>query len=152
LIDEEYKNDDHGATALSNMKETADRDDYNDEAYDQLISAEILIPNESGDGHIRGTVTKRLKNNMGQPIGKRKNNPIHDTRQYIVKMSDGSERELQHNLIAENMFAQADSEGRQFMLLSEIMEVQKLNSAVDKGFTVGKNGNQEDNKRLGISS
>ena len=34
------------------------------------------------------------------------------SRMYIVKMSDGSERELQHNIIATNLFTQADSEER----------------------------------------
>ena len=42
-------------------------------------------------------------------------------------MSDGMERELQHNLIATNMFTQADSEGQQFLLLDEILDYSKLN-------------------------
>jgi hypothetical protein len=142
----DYENDNHGLQ--SDLKETVDRDDYNDEAYDQLLSAEILLPNENGDGHIRGTVNKRLKNNMGQPIGQRHNNPMLDTRQYVVKMSDGTERELQHNLIAENMFSQADSEGRQFMLLSDIADVRRLDSALTKenGFITSKNGNKHRKK------
>ena len=58
-------------------------------------------------------------------------------------MSDGMERELQHNLIATNMFTQADSEGRQFLLLEQILEYIKLDNAVEKadGSHVGHEGN-----------
>ena len=59
-------------------------------------------------------------------------------------MADSMERDLQHNLIATNIFTQADSEGRQFLLLDEILVYRKLNSAVEKknGTYVGYNGNQ----------
>ena len=88
--------------------------------------------NESADGFILGTVIKRAKNNLGQPIETRHTDVNLDTRRYIVKMSDGMEQELQHNLIATNMFTQADSEGRQFLLLDEILDYRKLSSAVEK--------------------
>ena len=43
-----------------------------------------------------------------------------------------------------NMFTQVDSEGRQFLLLDEILDFQKLESAVKKedGCTDGHNGNR----------
>ena len=140
---DEYENDNVNFIE-SDIKETVERDDYNDDAYDQLLSAEVLLPNDAADGHIRGTVLKRLKNNMGRPVGTRHSNPMLDSRTYVVKMSDGMERELQHNIIAENMFTQADSEGRQYMLLSEIVNVGRFDTAVDKkdGIIVGKNGNK----------
>ena len=60
-------------------------------------------------------------------------------------MSNSLEQELQHNFIATNMFTQADSEGRQFLLLDEIMDYRKLSSAVEKtdanATHVGHNGN-----------
>ena len=63
---------------------------------------------------------------------------------YIVCMADGHEKELQHNLVATTMFTQADSEGRQFLLLDKILDYRKLDSAVEKkdGFTIGHNGNR----------
>ena len=64
---------------------------------------------------------------------------------YVVKMSDGMEQELQHNLIATNMFTQADSEGRQFLLLDEITDYRKLSTAIEKtdpdATHTGHNGN-----------
>ena len=59
-------------------------------------------------------------------------------------MADGHEKELQHNLLATNMFTQADSEGRQFLLLDEILDFRKLDLAVEKkdGYVKGHNGNR----------
>ena len=52
-------------------------------------------------------------------------------------------QELQHNLIATNMFTQADPEGQQFLLLDEIVDYRKLDSTVEKkdAIHVGHNGN-----------
>jgi len=58
-------------------------------------------------------------------------------------MADGTERELQHNIIAENMFSQADSEGRQYMLLAEITDHKRMKYAISikDGTIQSKNGN-----------
>ena len=60
-------------------------------------------------------------------------------------MSDGMEQKLQHNLIATNMFTQADSEGQQFLLLDEILDYRELSSALENtdanAIHVGYNGN-----------
>ena len=124
------------------MKDAVDRDDYDNDGYDTLLSAELLLPNESEDGFIRGTVIKRAKNNLGQPKGTVHADANLDTKRYTAKMSNGMERELQHNLIATNMFTQADSEGRQFLLLDEILDYRKLKTAVEKkdATHVGHNG------------
>ena len=112
------------------MNHVVERDVYDDDEFDQLLSAELLLPNKSADDFIRGTVIKRAKNNLGQSIGTRHANVNLDTRGYIIKMSGDMKQELQHNLIAANMFTQADSEGQQFLLLDEIMDYRKLNSGV----------------------
>ena len=81
-----------------------------------------MLPNESADGFIRGTVIKRAKNNLKEPIGTAHADANLDIRRYVVKIFDGMEQELQHNLIATNMFTQADTEGRLFVLLYEILD------------------------------
>lgn len=43
---------------------TKNQDNYPDSAFNQLISAQVLIPNKLGDGHIHGTVVWRAVNNM----------------------------------------------------------------------------------------
>ena len=86
------------------MKHAIERDDYNDNAYDALLSADLMLPNNAADGFVRGTVIKCAKNNMGQPIGTQHADANSDSRMYIVHMADDHEKELQHNLIATNMF------------------------------------------------
>ena len=108
--------------AMIIWKDDVEHNDDDDEGHDQLLSSELLLPNKPADVFIQGTVIKRAKNNLGQPIGTRHANTNLDTRRYIVKMSNGMEQELQHNLIATDMFTQADSEGQQFLLLGYELE------------------------------
>ena len=75
-----------------------------------------------GDDFIRGTVLKRARTNSGAAVGTKHSDPLFDTRMYVLLMADGTKRELQHKIIAESMFSQADSEGRQYMLLAEITD------------------------------
>ena len=123
MLDDDINDNDNLDSPLldtQKMNTAVERDDYDDEAYDALLSAELQLPNDNADGYMRGTVIKRAKSNLGHPIGTRNADPNLNTRRYIVRMADGHEKELQHNLIATNMFTQADSEGRQFLLLSLI--------------------------------
>ena len=69
--------------------------------------------------------------------------PIYDTRMYVLLMSDGTERELEHTANAENMFSQADSERRQYMLLAAITDHKRMKDAIsfkDRAIKL-KNGN-----------
>ena len=66
-------------------------------------------------------------------LGKANSNPILDTRKYEVEFMDGQQTELVANVIAENMFAQCDSEGKnQYILLAGIVDHRKYQSAVKK--------------------
>ena len=44
------------------------KQDYNGDEFDALLSAELLLPNESANGFIRVTIVKRAENNLGQAI------------------------------------------------------------------------------------
>jgi hypothetical protein len=66
----------------------------------------------------------------GEPIGCAHANPLFDTREYEVEFTDGTNEEYQANVIAENMFAQIHSEGNQYLLLQEIMDHERDNSAI----------------------
>ena len=57
---------------------------------------------------------------------------MFDTRQYIIEFPDGAEAEYTANVIAENMYAQCDSEGNQYLLLKGISDHKKDGHAVDK--------------------
>ena len=121
-------------------------DDFTDEAYDGYLNAELILP--QGDRMVKGKVLKRKRGDDGAPVGVRNSNPIIDTRVYEVGFSDGSTAEYAANVIAENMFSQVDSEGRQFMLLEEIVDHKSDHSAlrIENGFHVAKNGNKRAKK------
>lgn len=116
-----------------------DSDEYVDpDAFDEYIGAKLMITH--GDEKIQGTVTKRIKGDDGKPIGKRDNNWMKDTRKYEVEIADGTTREFYANVLAENMFAQVDTDGHEFELLLEIVDHKKDGSALTKeeGFLVTK--------------
>jgi hypothetical protein len=118
-----------------------EQDDYTDDAYDQYIGAELHLPH--GDEMVHARVIKRARGEDGNPIGKRNQNPILDTREYEVEMPDGSTAAYTANVIAENLYSQIDSKGRQYLLLSEIVDHKKDASAItkDQGYYISHNGN-----------
>ena len=87
---------------------------------DEYVGAEIQLPR--GDQFVYGRVAKRARTDDGQPVGTSNCNPLLDTREYIVEMSDGTELKYLANTIAENMLSQVDSEGRHYRLLKEISD------------------------------
>jgi hypothetical protein len=87
------------------------------------------------DGTIVGIVTKRAKGKDGTPIGLRNSNPL---------MLDGVTMSYTANVIAESLYSQDDSEGRQFLMLDEISDHRKDKTAYSKddGYVVSHNGNK----------
>ena len=57
------------------IPEMADHDDVPDYFFQNLLRAEVMLPNNKDDGHIRGIVLKQAKNNLGNPIGRPHQNP-----------------------------------------------------------------------------
>ena len=53
----------------------------------------------------------------GEPIGVAHNNRLFDTREYDVEFTDGSIEKYAANIIAENMFAQVNYEGREHLIM-----------------------------------
>jgi hypothetical protein len=105
-------------------------DDYTPEAYDQYLTAEVLLPNM---GNVtKGKVTAHKRDADGNPIGQRHSNPILDTREYEVEFVDGATVTFTANTIAENMYSQVDTDGRSYLLLSEIIDHHADGKAVRK--------------------
>ena len=96
---------------------------------DNYIGAEVTLP--LGEHYMTGRVTGRKANADGSAYGRANANPILDTRVYEVEFEDGAVAEFSANTIAENMWAQCDSEGRQFLLMDEIIGHRKNKEAVD---------------------
>ena len=53
-------------------------------------------------------VIKHRKDQEGNPVGIANNNPILDTREYIIEFMDGYEETMTANLIAEYLFSQVE--------------------------------------------
>ena len=86
-----------------------------------------------GDGQIEhGRVKRRAIDENGKPRGvaSSTNNPLTDTREYEVEFIDGRIEVLIANVIAENLLAQIDEEGRRFLLIDQIEDFQRDESAL----------------------
>jgi hypothetical protein len=57
---------------------------------------------------VKGHVTARKRDREGNPVGHANDNPILDTRSYIVNFDDGDQTELTANMIAESLYSQCD--------------------------------------------
>jgi hypothetical protein len=105
-----------------------ERDEH--QSFDQYIGAEVLLP--IGDELKTGKVKSRKREADGTLKGTSHLNTMFDTRAYIVEFPDGAEAEYTANLIAENMYAQCNPDGEQFLLLGAITDHKKDGHAVDK--------------------
>lgn len=119
-------------------KPEADETEF--ETFDKYIGAEFLV-NDNGDT-VAAKVTKRARDNDGNPIGKKHTNPLLDTREYECTLGDGTVFRYTANVIAENLFAQCDDEGRRHAVLSEITNHRRNKSAIHiaNGFITTKRG------------
>ena len=107
-----------------------DRDDLDDTDFDQYLQAEVTLP--KGSLMQTGTVKRRKLDHVGHKVGKSNKNAILDTREYVVEFSDGTEAEYSANVIAENMYAQCDFDGNQYLLLEAIVDHKTDGHAVEK--------------------
>jgi hypothetical protein len=92
--------------------EPDDIDDLGPETdpFDKYISTKVLLP--SGDEMLYGTVLRRKRDESGNLIGKSHSNPVLDTSVYEDMFDNGHVEAYNANLIAENIYARTDNEGR----------------------------------------
>jgi hypothetical protein len=94
------------------------------------ISSEFVV--DRGGEQIRAKVLKRARSDSGYPIGTAHANPtMLDTREYECVTEDGTVKRYTANIIAENIFAQCDDEGKQCTILDEIIERSKDGNAIN---------------------
>jgi hypothetical protein len=107
--------------------------EYNDaevtpEIGDNYLSAELMLP--KGTVMVKGRMAARKRDRDGNPVGRANDNPILDTRSYIVNFFDGNQTELTANMIAESLYSKCDPNGNQYVLLEEIVDHQCLPAAI----------------------
>ena len=131
---EPYMDDESGE-----MKLIPEADDEADaDTYDQYVGAEVQL--SIGDKVMNAKVRGRKRQKDGTLLGKANSNPILDTRTYDVEFPDGQTSELAANVIAQNMYAQCDSEGNQYLLLAGIVDHQRDSTAVERSDMYVKQG------------
>jgi hypothetical protein len=108
--------------------EVQDRDEYQD--FDAYIGAEVLLPHE--DSMRTARVRERKREADGSLKGTSHIDVMFDTRAYILEFPDGAEAEYTANIIAENMYAQCNADGEQYLLLKSICDHKKDGHAVEK--------------------
>jgi hypothetical protein len=111
---------------------------------DTYLNMEIALPRGGGDPEDTqyAKVTKRRRDAEGRPIGTANDNPLLDTREYEVEFLDGHIEPMPANLIAQHLFSQVDEEGHRHVLLDDIIDFRKDDTAVEKeeAFVIMKNG------------
>ena len=92
-------------------------------AFDNLVGATFLLDPTKSPNNVatKATVVKRKTDALGKPIGTQHPNPLLDTREYEVELEDGTYDSYFANTIAENLWSQCDSEGRQFNIIRGII-------------------------------
>ena len=134
---EPYEDDDNEPLIIP------DRDEHQN--FDQYIGAEVLLP--FGDQMVTGKVRERKRNSDGKLKGTRHENTLFDSRAYIVEFPQNQEAEYTANIIAENMYAQCNTDGEQYLLLEGICDHKKNGHAVEKADAfVTVNGRQHEKK------
>jgi hypothetical protein len=116
-------------------------DKLSDEAYDRYLGAELQLDRM---GEVLSCTIKRRRRDIdGTIVGTSNKNPMLDTREYIVELSDGSEETYSANTIALNMYGQVDSEGNAYLLLNEITNHRREADAIciSDGLFRSRNGN-----------
>ena len=101
----------------------------NKEIFDSYLGSENLLPDQDLNKTME-KVIKLVKGNACNPVGTRHNNPMLDTSEYNVEISDVSSQELTANIFAELMFAQVYSEVHHYQLLQELTDHMKDRSAI----------------------
>jgi hypothetical protein len=90
------------------------------DTYDQYVGSHVRVP--IGDEIRSGKVVRRKRDMDGTVRGKPNANSMLDTMTYEIEFPDGLSDEYTTNVIAENMYAQCDIEGRQYNLMEGIVD------------------------------
>jgi hypothetical protein len=144
----ERDEDDHDGE----VKQAPDQDDEEEatpEETGDYLGAEVLLP--LGDKMVKGRVRGRRRDREGSLHGLRNANPILDTRTYEVEFPNGEAVEYAANIIAENMYAQCDAEGNQYLLMDSLVNYKSDGHAIKVAdMFVIRNGRQQHRRKTTI--
>ena len=86
--------------------------------YDTMVNVELLLPR--GQMNWIATIVKQSVDNNLKAIGSWNDNPMLNTLVYECEFSDGTVKEYSANIIAENIFLEADADGHRDIMMTDI--------------------------------
>ena len=98
------------------------------ESSENYVGSRLQLPR--GQGLERGRVMKRARENDDNVIGRANENPILDTRGYVVEFEDGQKAELAAKTIDQSMYAQCDADGNQYVMFYSIVDFRRSTTAL----------------------
>jgi hypothetical protein len=104
-----YEDDEVSSFNMPDINDTTEENDV--DTYDQYIGAHVRVP--IGDEIRSGKVVRRKLELDGTVRGVANAKSMLDTRTYEIEFTGGRSDEYTANVIADNMYAQCDIEGRQ---------------------------------------
>jgi predicted transcriptional regulator len=104
-----YEDDDVNSSKMQYIDDIKEEHDV--DTYDQYVGSHVRV--SIGDEIRSGKVVRRKRELDGTVTGRANANSMLDTRTYEIEFPDGHSDEYTANVIAENMYAQCDIEGRQ---------------------------------------
>ena len=141
-MDEDFREEFFKVYSNDDVPEADNDPEYSPEVIDALmVNMELALPRgDAGPEFAR--VTKRMKDQDGNPIGVPNKNPVLDTRMFEVEFSDGTTAALAANAISENLFAQVDAEGRRHIVMEAIIGHRRTGEEVKQAdaFVTSKSG------------
>jgi lauroyl/myristoyl acyltransferase len=81
---------------------------------DLFQNAELIYPH--GDRYEIAKVISQKKDQDGNFVGRAHKNPILDSRIFTIRFSDGEEKDIAFNVLAEHLYSQVDLEGNQYRI------------------------------------
>lgn len=128
-IDYYYPTDQYAIDYENGDPQNGDLDEGQPEAdfvddYNALVGATFLLDPVKSPGNVttKATVIRRKMDAQGKPLGKAHPNPLLDTREYVVELQDGTYDSYFANTIAENLYTQCDTKGREFNVVRDILD------------------------------
>jgi hypothetical protein len=122
-----YEYDEVSSSKMPDIDDIKEENDV--DTYDQYVGAHVRVP--IGDEIRSGKVVRRKREVDGTVRGRANANSMLDTRTYEIEFPDGHSDEYTANVIAENMYAQSDTEGRQYNLMEDIVDHKTDGHAVE---------------------
>ena len=135
----EHAQDDHEEAPSERLEQEIVEDD-------SLVTAEVLFPRGDGTQHV-GKVIERKRGPDGNLKGRRHDNPILDTREYVIRYPDGSEDTMTYSKVVEHLYSQVDEDGNQLHIYSGIVGQRKRQGGVHKADQFYQRNGREYKKR-----